>query len=551
MKSLRSRFASSPWRRFWGWTAVAVAVWVVGALAAGALAPRLPAGSAGAAALAGWRESIRDGALILLAFAAVVPAFAALVRGSGLDLVPSASPRSLGAIRAWIAAILLASVLWEDLPSSAYLPRGMLDLDRHWLVGFLHGLPIGFDHFLASYAGLLAFEGATILLLGLAIAGAFTRWTVPAAALAYLLYASILRSYAWSYHMGLVPLLVLFLLSFTPCGDALSLDRWRRVRSGAAVPPADVPTRAHGMGRYLVWMGVAIPYVMAGLSKLRNTGFSWWRGEHMRQMVLATIVEPMHFQFDLAFRMLRGPVWLFDVLGIVALVTEVTFGLVLLHRLARLVLPAVMAATHVGILLLQNILFPDLIAIQAVFYDWSPLARRVAGWRPGGVASVPGEGAPRRDLAPALRLQSRVAAVFLATTFLVWATRTEKFPLTAMQMFSRPVPLEPLEYVRPLVYYADGSSEQARFERWIGAVSDTRYRRLIRDWSPERVGLLHEFLDAAAARANANAPPDRRVRGFRLELRRWDFRRYPADPERGRLERVLLHEVGGRTLSNR
>ena len=549
MTSLLSRLASSPWRRFWTWIAALVLVWVAGALAAGALVPRLAADSALAGMLAEWRDSTRDGALILLAFAAVVPAFAALVRAPG-DWVPPASPRALGAIRAWIAAILLASVLWEDLPSSAYLPREMLDLDRHWLVGTLHGLPIGFDAFLASQHSLALFEGATILLLLLAVAGAFTRLTVPAAALAYLVYAAILRSYAWSYHMGLVPLLVLLLLSFTPCGDAFSLDRWRRLRKGEPVPAADVPTLAHGMGRYLVWMGVAIPYVMAGLSKLRNTGFSWWRGEHMRQMILATVVEPMHFQFDLAFLMLRGPAWLFDVLGIVALTTEVTFGLVLVHRLARLVLPAVMAGTHVGILLLQNILFPDLIAIQAVFYDWSPLARRVAAWR-GSAAETARDVVALPDLARVLHRQSRVAAAFLATTFLVWATRTEKFPLTAMQMFSRPVPPEPVEYVRPLVYYADGSSEQARFERWIGAVADTRYRRLIRDWSPERVGVLRDFLDAAAQRANADAPPERRVRGFRLELRRWDFRRDPADPERGRLEGVLEHEVRGATLSNR
>ena len=550
MTTLAARLAASPWRRFWTWIAAALAVWLVAALAAALALPRLPAGSAPTAALAELRDSTRDGALILLALAVVVPAAVGLYRDSGREWVRPATPRALGAIRAWIAAILLASVIWEDLPSSAYLPRGMLNLDDHWLVDTIHRLPIGFDAFLASPTALAVFEGATTVLLLLAIAGFFTRWTVPAAALAYLLFAAILRSYAWSYHMGLVPLLVLLLLSFTPCGDAFSLDRWRRQRAGLPVLPADVPTRAHGMGRYIVWMGVSIPYVMAGLSKLRNTGFSWWRGEHMRQMVLATVVEPMQFDFQLAFLLIRGPTWIFDVLGAVALVTEVTFGLVLVHRLARLVLPAVMAMTHVGILLVQNILFPDLIAIQAVFYDWSPIARRVAGWwgREGVARSA--DGAARPDLALALRRQSHVAGIFLAAAFVVWATRTEKFPFTAMQMFSRPLPPAPVEYVRPLVYYADGSREAARFERWIGAMADSRYRRLIRDWAPERVGVLHDFLDAAALRANADAPPERRIRAFRLELRRWDFRRDPRDPERGRLESVLVHEVRERGPSS-
>ena len=92
-----------------------------------------------------------------------------------------------------------------------------------------------------------------------------------------------------------------------------------------------------------------------------------------------------------------------------------------------------------------------------------------------------------------------------------------------MQMFSRPVDAAPVEYVMPVVHYADGSYEQARFERWIGAVADTRYRRLLRDGysKPERLTLLHEFLDAAASRANATASPARKIDHFVLEIRRW------------------------------
>ncbi|HEU0077883.1 MAG TPA: hypothetical protein VFQ76_09570, partial [Longimicrobiaceae bacterium] len=461
--------------------------------------------------------------------------------------VPPATAEALGATRAWIAAILLGSVLWEDLPSSAALPRGMLDVEHHWLVGLLHSLPVGFDRFLASAPALLAFQWLTGGLLVLAMVGLFTRWTVPAAALAYLLFASIFRAYAWSYHTGVIPLYALLLLAFTPCGDALSLDRRLRLRRGAAVEPARVPRMRYGAGRFLVWMAVAIPYTLAGLSKLRNTGFGWWRGEHMKQMVVATVVEPMHFDFRLTDAMLAWPTWVFDVRGLASRVGEVTVVLVLASALARRILPLVMAGMHVGILLMQNILFPDLIAIQAVFYDWTPLRDRLAaawGWA-RSAAPVP----PEPD--PAGRRQLVVARAFLVLACLAWATRTEKFPLTAMQMFSRPQPLEPVEYVRPLVVYEDGSVAPARFERWIGAVADSRYRRLLRDWDrhPERIPLLREFLDACARRADAAAPPGRRIRGFVMETRRWDFRRHPRDPERGALVAVLRHDVGppGRT----
>lgn len=550
MEGQRSWMRASPWGRFFVVIGAMLAVWLlVGGVAAPLLLPSLAADGVVARVLEGWRASLRDGALILLVLGVAVPAFAALRDGRAGRWVPPATAEALGATRAWIAAILLGSVLWEDLPSSAALPRGMLDVDHHWLLGLLHSLPIGFDRFLASAPGLLAYEALTGLLLALAMLGLFTRWTVPAAALAYLLFASIFRGYAWSYHTGLVPLYALLLLAFTPCGDALSLDRLRRRRRGEAVEPARVPRLRYGVGRYLVWMAVAIPYTLAGLSKLRNTGFGWWRGEHMKQMLVATVVEPMHFDFRVTDAMLGWPTLAFDALGLAALLGEVTFVLVLASALARQVLPLVMAGMHVGILLMQNILFPDLIAIQAVYYDWTPLRDRLAaGWDRARAAA--GEAATRAaappEPEPAARRQLLVARAFLVLACLAWATRTEKFPLTAMQMFSRPQALEPVEYVRPLVVYEDGTAEPARFERWIGAMADARYRRLLRDWDrhPERIPLLREFLDACARRAAAAAPEGRRIRGFVMETRRWDFRRDPADPERGAVVAVLRHDVG-------
>jgi hypothetical protein len=529
----------------------ALALWLlVGGVVAPLLAPRLASGGALARLLAEWRGALRDGVLVLLAFGALVPAWRALASRRVGRWIEPATPGTLGAIRAWIAMILLASVVWEDLPSSAFLPRGMLETDPHWLVGILRGLPVGFDALMASPAGLAGFEGATALLLVLAAAGLGTRWTVPAAALAYLVFASILRSYAWSYHTGVVPLYALLLLAFTPCGDGWSLDGWLRRRRGLPVAPAGEPRLRYGVARWLVWAGIAVPYGMAGLSKLRNTGFGWWDGEHMRQMLVATVVEPMHFDFQVTFLLLDAPAWAFGALAFTALLGEVTFPLVLVHRAARWALPGIMAGMHLGILLMQNILFPDLIAIQAVFYDWAPLRRRLAaGWagvraRAGRAAAALPRLAAGGEVDPAVRRSAGTARAFLAVCFVVWATRTERFPLTAMQMFSRPLPARPVEYVLPRVRYEDGTVERARFERWIGAMADTRYRRLIRrDERPERVALLREFLDASAARANASAAPGRRVRAFELEHRRWDFRRHPHDPARGELLHVLRHEV--------
>jgi hypothetical protein len=573
--------------RPWAATAAALAAWSAVCLL---IAPLLVRVLGGGGALASLRDAWWDGFVILAAFCALVPAVQALrAKRVGTWLEP-ATAEALGATRAWIAAILLANVLWEDLASSAYLPRGMLQKPM-WLVDLLLSLPIGFDRFLASPGALRLFEWGVAALLAMAMVGLFTRWTVPAAALGFMLFASILRSYAWSWHMGLVPLYALLLLSFTPCGDGGSLDRRLRARRGLAVPPARVPERRYAMGRFVVLAAVAVPYTLAGLSKVRNTGPGWWQGEHMRQMLVSTVVEPMHFDFQVTFALVSAPTWLFGALGLAALLGELLFALVLVDRRARLVFPAVMAGMHVGILLMQNILFPDLIAIQAIFHDWVPLRDRIAAaWarmrasaraagasvaaeRPvlspalaaapvragetGGVfamregggeaaaGALPGRGGTGERLDRSTRRQAFVARAFIVVAFACWASRTEKFPLTGMQMFSRMSPAEPVEYVRPLARYEDGTVERARFEKWIGAMADTRYRWLLRDWGrhPERIPLAREFMDACAARANAGAAPGRRIVGFDLEVRRWDFRRNPADPERGELLSVLRHDV--------
>jgi hypothetical protein len=257
-------------------------------------------------------------------------------------------------------------------------------------------------------------------------------------------------------------------------------------------------------------------------------------------------------------------------MGLLSLLTELLFGLVLVSAVARRVFPALVLSMHAGILFVQNIFFPDLIAIQAVFYDWragaawvrrtwtAPArslrrdASRAAAFLRGLGGRVPGSRAdappvPREGFAlrPAERRIALVAAVFVVASFGNWAARTEKVPFTAWQMFSGWHEPGPVEHVRPMVVYEDGTRERARFERWIWAVADGRFRWLLTGWDrrPERVDQLRGFLDACALVANRDAPPGRRVSRFEIEIREWDYLRHPAGPENARLLRVLHHPV--------
>ena len=290
--------------------------------------------------------------------------------------VGACTPGALGAIRSWTCGILLAMTVWEDLASTAMLPRSMAQ--PKGILHLLHVAPIGFERFLASAPALWAFEYFTILVLLLGIVGLGTRLVVPLAAVCCLVVAGIFREYAWFYHTGLIPIYVLAVLSFTPCGDGWSLDRIIRIARGT--PSSNAAHPRYGWSRYAVWTVIAVPYVGAGLSKLYYSGLGWLHPDNMKATLLRTTLAPMEFDWTVSIDLLQAPDAVFVALAVVGLFTELLFGLVLISRKARQVLPAAMAATHGGILFLQNILFVDLILLQAVFYDVTPVRRAIGRW---------------------------------------------------------------------------------------------------------------------------------------------------------------------------
>jgi predicted DCC family thiol-disulfide oxidoreductase YuxK len=557
-------------------------------------------------------------------------------------VVGAATAGTLGAIRAWVCGILLVMTLWEDLASTALLPRSMLQ--PKGVLHLLHAAPIGFERFLASAPALWALEHATALVLFFGVLGFATRFVIPAGAVCSLLVAGILREYSWFYHTGLIPIYALAVLSFTPCGDGFSIDRILRIARGTSVPSLSEPRAAYGWSRYAVWTVIAVPYVAAGLSKLYYSGFAWLHPDNMKATLLRTTLAPMEFSWTFSIDLLRGPDSVFVALAVAGLFTELLFGLVLVSRIARRVLPAAMALTHMGILFLQNILFVDLILLQGVFYDFIPVRRRIGAsvlrrhgpvqvlydgecglcqrsvgilqgldllghlswvdfrntrvdvdvsrlehemaamsrgrthfgfsayraiswripvlWPALPFLHLPGmrqvgdavyawvakrrHGICRIDLQMAAhvgderRVHARGAAACLAiAAFLIswWITHIEFYPLTTMKMFAAMnEPLGRISYIKPIAFYEDGSSAPARFERWIGAMADGRYRRVVTFPFDDRqnAGVTSQFLAASMQAAN-RLPGNKKVVRFDLQLWEWDFAADPANPSMGRM----------------
>jgi predicted DCC family thiol-disulfide oxidoreductase YuxK len=602
-----------------------------------------------------WRNVTWLGALWCLAFWLAGPLRNAMARPHFFDrAVGAATAGTLGAIRAWVCGILLMMTLWEDLASTTLLPRSMVQ--PKGILHLLHAAPIGFDRFLANAPALWAFEHLTAFLLLLGVLGLGTRLVVPAAALCSLVLAGILREYSWFYHTGLIPIYALAVLSFTPCGDGWSLDRIIRIARGKAGPLEEDGVRraVYGWSRYAVWVVIAVPYVAAGMSKLYYSGFAWLDADNMKTTLLRTTLAPMEFDYTVSLDLLRAPDIVFVGLAALGLFTELLFGLVLFSPKARRVLPAAMALTHAGILFLQNILFIDLILLQAVFYDFRARREAVGRWlerRAGRVQvlydghcglcqrsvrilqgldvlgqlewidfrsrrvdvdtsrlehemaattrgqeyfgyfayramawrvpafwpmlpvlyfpGVPQAGdavyrhvAKRRhgicriDLPPAVgagdarRVHLRGAGACLAlAAFLLswWITHIEFYPFTTLKMFAAMnAPSGKVSYIKPLAIYEDGSVAPARFDRWIGAMADGRYRRVITMPFDEgrNTGPTREFLDASMRAAN-RLSNGHRVVGFELQLWEWDFHADRENAEHGRLVDAYRYPAAG------
>lgn len=452
--------------------------------------------------------------------------------------VGTATPEALGAVRILVCAILLVSVLWEDLVSTSFLPRSLADPDG--VLGLLFALPLGLgaglERLAASAPALAVFHAATALLLLLGALGWRTRAVLPLAAAAYLVFGGLIRQYSRFFHTGIVPWYVLAVLCFAPAADGLSLDRRRRLRAGRPVPAAGVAHESYGWARYAVWVTIALPYVEAGLSKLRSGGLDWLHPATLRTYLLRDTLNPMEFDFRLSLALVELPAAVVVAFAAAALGMELAYGLVLVSRRARRVLPAAMAGVHAGILLLQNVLFFDLILLQAVFYDWRPLLGRLAR---AAKIDPPLRPAPRAVAAPAADpAAGRRRVVVVATILLVaWGARVEFYPLTAMQMYARAQTDGEVEWIRVRAVDGAGRVREAPIAETIGALADARYRTAIYDsFEPGGRAPAEDMLAAVARRHGRDRPPAERIRRFEVELRRWSFLAAPRDPDHG--ERV-------------
>lgn len=289
--------------------------------------------------------------------------------------VGEASASSLGVVRFIVCFALLEHVIYEPLGSLALVPHEF----RHsmGIMRLCYALP-GFESFVHSESALTAFRWITGGLLALAAVGWRTRLTLPLAAACYLLFAGLLRHLTWFWHMGLLPMYVLFAMILLPVGDGFSLDRLRRVARGEVPPGRDERSATYGWAIFACWTVLACAYTAAGWSKVRTGGWHWWDPLNMRQILYANALEKDILGTDWPLAMTTMPDWVFGAQSLPSMAVEMFFFLVLFSVWARRVMPPIMLGMHVGILLLMDVVFADLMICLFAFVNWSWLRRATA-----------------------------------------------------------------------------------------------------------------------------------------------------------------------------
>ncbi len=253
------------------------------------------------------------------------------------------SARSLGWMRVSLGLMLVWWWAWlgTDLEllfwREGVADQVLMDHKRTpWALGWLDGLSLG---------ELRAVWGAGLALMiayTLGIATPVVRWLVVLAMV------SMYHADPWAWNGGdrLIRIWTV-ILAVTPCGAAVSVDAWWRVRRGL-----QVPEWVSGHGHRLVQIQLALMYTWTGIAKL---GDPLWRdGSAIYWSVLDGSFNRMPDLLDPILRSGLGP-WLSVLLVTFTLVFEVGFAPLVAWSRTRNATLVAGVVLHMGIFLTMSV----------------------------------------------------------------------------------------------------------------------------------------------------------------------------------------------------
>lgn len=276
------------------------------------------------------------------------------------------SAAALGSLRVALFGFVLLDVMRTGFVELSRLPITVVRP-----TGLMQVFPWRLYELLLTPRGMLALKIALVVSLAAATAGYFTGASTKSAALLFLFYQGLVRSFGHFNHDEMPVVYMLSALAFTPCGDGWSVDSFlqrTRARIGDVV---------YGFPILLLRGLLAWSYFSSAVIKLRVTGLDYFNSDNLPTVAILHSLDNLHdTQHRLAFMLphaleFTGPVALLTVLW------ELAFPLAIFSKIARRIILPFGIIFHVATIFFMNISFPYHLAAYAVFIDWPRLVGRL------------------------------------------------------------------------------------------------------------------------------------------------------------------------------
>ncbi|MCB0378304.1 MAG: hypothetical protein KDD33_07415 [Bdellovibrionales bacterium] len=462
-----------------------------------------------------------------------------LYKKFGLPNLPTImrSPQQLGWIRICVTLGLSILAWKDDIMTTLILPE---DYAYYWygpMATLFKSFPNIFAYRDPSFLFFLKWGTRGFLLLSLF--GVFTRFSMIAAFLFYLVFYYVQILYTHFYSSGYMPLILLFFLLFMPC-TALSVDNWVRKRflNKAAKPDPDLDC---GPAVYACFAAYGLSYYVCALSKWLLDPY-WAAANNMKKYLAgdAAALIDQTFGLDLTptYVQMGGPDSVFFFLGTFALLAETAGIFILFSKWARWIVPPMLMSFHLGTFFFQKFIFPEMLLAACMFIPIGYLLPKASFKLPALNKSFP---------------VYRVALSCLLIAHVVsgWSSNHKVYPLSnTWNMYAASGYAEKTWYNFYFLNLRNGERIKTDLTDQIRFLGQAKWHSISywpRDEKEE--ARLKALFNNYAKLYNETRPPELQIVSIDFVHFIWDFVNDYANPNHGNPDKALRFDVEGGALS--
>jgi len=276
-----------------------------------------------------------------------------------IERVIPRGPFALGVVRSIVHGTFLISILFTSFSALGSLPPTILRP-----TGVMKLLPWSFYDQLQTPTGMLILKTVMVVSLIMSTIGFGTGISTKSSLLLVVFYQGLLHSFGHFNHDEMIAVYVMVVLAFTPCGDAFSIDSWRRKTS------KERPAFAYAYPILLMQLLLAWTYFSSALIKLRVAGLKYLSADNLPALAIFHSLDNLHdTSFKIAFMLPQVKQYLPFAVAFV-LIWELLFPLAIFWQRVRWWILGIGIVFHFATLFVMNIFFPHQLAMYLIFINW-------------------------------------------------------------------------------------------------------------------------------------------------------------------------------------